>query len=246
MTTNTDSSNIGALERRLADLHRSLDGAVDSAARKRTISLIIMLVMAVAMAIYLFVAFRAIADVQVRDITATLELRAQERLASSRAEMANALKDAAPGIFDEAEKVIMELPQSMVQEARVALRTEIAKATPALEEQLLETVRSSLQALRAEIGAGPNDQISEAQFRQILEKVAESFGLQLTDMVERLYATYRTHFGDHINELTRVAKGETVDQREDRRRRVIMLLKAMYDKYGTPLDTTAPTVSMID
>ncbi|MCC6581461.1 MAG: hypothetical protein IT440_13575 [Phycisphaeraceae bacterium] len=224
-------AQIKALQERVQALHQRIDEVVGAARRRKNTALILMLFVIVAMACYLTFAYRELSQYNASEAAMMLESQARTVLAEQTPELVKMLKEYAPEAADQAEAMLMGVPEMVDREARNLITRAMAEMLPNVEAELTKQMIASVDAIKTEVGddAGKTD---PAKVQKLLNDIAQQLAKNIeTHIVVRLHEVYQHNAEDLLDYLNKLGEGKQLDDREKIHRELIIQFLALIEKY---------------
>lgn len=206
----------------LVSAETQLRDAVASAKKRRTLTLVAMIVFCLILAGYLGFAYSQIAKVDAATVMALAETQADPYLNQSAASWSEQLKDRAPGVVDQAGEAALSMPAMFTERVVSYAESKAEAEMPALEKQFNELITRLLDEAEAAIKSEyPDGQIDEQRAEAFLTRVADQFGASLDGEIDKLYLRYAEVSDELINALDELAHGEDLTKTQQLHRELL-------------------------
>ncbi len=201
-------SDTKILEERMIRLQGALDDALHSAGRRKSNSLVIMVVALIALSFYLMIAYFKVAEFDARTVILSLESYTRQQIDASRPELTRQLIAYAPQATDQLEALIRKAPEELTLQLRSSIQQIVANALPDLEAELHKQVTMALDEAYASMPKGENGQVDETVFRKAMDELAVVYGQQVQKMIDQVHKLYVQRSQEILLGLDHIARGQ--------------------------------------
>ncbi len=225
-------SEIKAIEDQISQLQTALDQTVAAAQRRKTSTLIVMLVAVVAMAIYLTVAYNKVADFDSEVVVYSLESYIHDQLNASTADLSETLQSYAPTAMDRGEEAIRAMPARLVEELKTQISAVIEDVIPELEAGLINQIQAAVEHAKEVVDAHGDGKVDEAAFKKMLDTLAAAYGGHVDRLVTEVYNHYTANSAELFTYLDGLSRGQGLDQRQRHHQRMIVIFLQLMEVWG--------------
>lgn len=127
--------------------------------------------------------------------------------------------DAAPGIFDDAEERLGQIPDQFATMLMTRTSEELDKLLPQVEEELYESLKVALAKAEAQRGPGVTD---EAQIKALITVLADTYAQESINLVAELKSRYTRTGGDVLAYLEFLADNKGLDKEQELQRQALV------------------------
>ncbi len=201
-------SDTKILEERMIRLQGALDDALNSAGRRKSNSLVIMVVALIALSFYLMIAYFKVAEFDAQTVILSLESYTRQQIDASRPELTRQLIAYAPQATDQLEALIRKAPEELTLQLRSSIQKIVADALPDLEAELHKQVTQALDEAYASMPKADNGQVDEEVFRKAMDELAVVYGQQVQKMIDQVHKLYVKRSQEILSGLDHIARGQ--------------------------------------
>ena len=208
----TSAGNLATAEARLRE-------TVEAAGKRKTITLVAMILFCLILAGYLGFAYWKIAEVDADFVVSVAESQADPYLSQSAASWAQQLETQAPTVIDQAAEAALAMPATFTQRVVSYAESRVDQELPRIKE----TFNKSLDEMLSEIDAVirekyPDGKIPDAEAEQVLSDVAQQFGESLTAEFDKIYDRYAQVSAEMITALDELSSEDATKTQQLHRR----------------------------
>lgn len=205
------TDNTKVLEERMMRLQVALDEALTSANRRKSNSLVFMIIALVALSFYLMVAYYKVAEFDSKTVILSLESYTRQQIDSSRPVLTRQLIAYAPEATNQLEALIRQAPAQLTDQLRLSINQILADALPDLETELYAHLKEALDHAHETMPKNSEGTVDEAVFRKTMEDIAAVYGKEVHKMVDRIHVLYVERSKEVLASLDHLAKGKELD-----------------------------------
>ncbi|MFG0250169.1 MAG: hypothetical protein ACF8OB_14875 [Phycisphaeraceae bacterium JB051] len=201
-------SDTKTLEQRMIRLQGALDEALNSAGKRKSNSLIIMVIALIALSFYLMIAYFKVAEFDAKTVVLSLESYTRQQIDASRPELTRQLIAYAPKATDQLEALIRKAPEELTIQLRSSILQIVTQALPDLEAQLHKQVTAALDEAYASMPKAENGQVDEEVFRKAMDEMAIVYGQEVQKMIDQVHKLYVKRSHEILSGLDHIARGQ--------------------------------------
>lgn len=238
MSDQNNTQDLSALESRLTALQTDMNAALSGATRRRTISMVVAIIAVVAVFIYMSIILNRLGIlIKETSIDALADLAEQRLRAEVDTQSADLIREAlayAPQAADQLEERIMSAPGELTEQLRQMAKKELTNRIQEVEPQIIDALKQVLDDALAKAG---KDQITDAEFQDILAKVATAIADSGHQAIDELRVLYHTGgesppgADDIMAYFDLLAEGKDLTARQVHHRAVVLQTLAVMAKY---------------
>lgn len=220
--------DLAALELQMVQLRTALDQAVAAARLRNRISLTAALLVIVLIISYLSFAYYEISRTDAEVAAQFAQVQIMDYLPAAGRQIEGKLTNEAPVHIDALEKKVRELPVLVAGQVRTTTVSKLKEVLPKLEEELSESIRTSLQVAHGQLKekVGPTGKVKA---EQLIDEASKIYGQELQKFVDKVYAQYAQNAGYVTAHLGHLADGKDLDGREQIQRQAVQYFLAMLE-----------------
>ncbi|HCD32532.1 MAG TPA: hypothetical protein DER01_08985, partial [Phycisphaerales bacterium] len=204
-------NNTKALDDRMMRLQVALDEALNSANRRKSNSLVFMVISLIALSFYLMVAYYKVAEFDSNTVILNLENYTRQQIDASRPMLTKQLIAYAPQATDQLEALIRQAPAELTSQLRMSIDRIVADALPDLEGELYAHISEALAEAHDAMPKSADGTVDEAVFRKAMDDIAASYAKEVHAMVDKIHALYIQRSTEVLASLDHLAKGQQLD-----------------------------------
>ena len=238
MTEQGNTPDLSALESRLAGLRRDMDAALGGAVRRRTVSLVVSIILVVAAIIYMSwfssQLNKLFKQTTIDELANIAEDRLNAEIDKQSSEFTQMALDQAPEMADRLEEEVMKAPAELSNRFRAFAKDELNAKVKEYEPQIHAALNEVVDNALAKSG---KEQLTEAEFKAVLGEVSEELANRGSEAIKELRRIYKTGGesppgADDIMALfERLADDRGLNDREKHLRKVVRQTLAVMAKY---------------
>ncbi|MBL4700566.1 MAG: hypothetical protein JKX85_04835 [Phycisphaeraceae bacterium] len=224
-------SQTNILEERLMRLQATLDETLSSATRRKSTSLVILVIGLIALSFYLMVAYYKIAEFDSKVVILNLENYTRQQVDLARPQLAEQLIAYAPDAADQLESLVRQAPGQLTSQVRYSIKQLVVDAIPDLEAKLYLQLKDGLDQAHEKLPKDDSGQVDEKAFRAAMDDVAASYGKEVQKLVDQIHAIYTLRAKDILDSLTLLAKGKNLDASQQQLRGAMIRFLQLMEKW---------------
>lgn len=204
-------SDTKILDERMMRLQAALDEALSSANRRKSTSLVIMIIALVSLSFYLMVAYYKVAEFDSQTVILSLESYTRQQIDQSRPHLTQQLIAYAPQATDQLEGLIRQAPAELTGQLRAAIDQIVTDALPDLEAELYAHLKLALDHAHETLPKQADGKVDEATFKQAMDDLAIVYGKEIQKMVDQVHKLYQDRAQEVLASLDYLARGKELD-----------------------------------
>jgi len=219
-----------SLESRINDLRRDVDELLASTTRRTSTMRIILIIICVAMIGYMSFIYSHLATVDANLVASLAEMKIQEQIEDGGKRLAKDLNARAPALFDQLEERVIALPDMLAENGRNKLNEHLDNAIPGIEEDMTAKMFDLIDRLADKAYETNKDEMTEGDFQQLMDAVADEFVRDTLAMMDSFHAKYQEGADPLISYIDELASGKDLGNREKHHRDILLAALAILEK----------------
>lgn len=224
-------NQIGALESRINDLRRDIDELLASTSRRTGTMRVVLIIICVAMIGYLSFIYNQLATVDADLVASLAHAEVQKHIEDGGRQLATQLNSKAPEIFDDLESRAMAIPDDLAAQGRSVITQQMDQAIPAIEDDMIAKMIDLIDRLADKAYETNEGDMTEGDFQQLIDAVADEFVNDTMAMIDSLHAKYQSGSNDVLEYLSSMGDDpKTMDARRRHHRAILLAALAVIEK----------------
>lgn len=226
----TVSTDIAAAQRRLADLRAQLDREADRARTRRTVMVVVGIVLVLIVLGYLWWVKTQLDRVDAQTVVQLTVQQVEPYMQESPEQLATLLREQAPTVMRHAEQAMLQAPEMLAEQGKRLLVERMDRELANLQEGLYNELRDALDRVEQQAEAEGIDLNNPEQIQQQVPEIASRLVDEMENAIDNVYQDYQEIADRFVNHLDHLAEGTNLDQRERIQRQLIISFLAMMQK----------------
>lgn len=225
------AKELGALELTVNNLERAVQERLDRIRRRARITTGLIFFVAIAMTVYLSVAYKYIAEYDAQVMAMNLQHEIELALPQAQKELTATLTARAPEDVALAMDYVTRFPEWANGRINSTLVKEMNKEIRKLDEQVYPNLKLQMVELRDRIEREHPNATPEEKADLVLDEIAKFYGAESRKAIDSVYGDVQTDVYRAVNYLKKLSKGVDLDRQQQIERELFQTLFALIDKW---------------
>lgn len=224
-------SDTKVLEERLMRLQASLDETLGSASKRKSNTLVIMVVAVLALSFYLMVAYYKIAEFDSNTVILNMEDYTRNQIDQMRPELSQQLIAYAPQATRELESLLRNVPEELTTQLRLSIQKIVADVLPGLETDMYAHLKQALDQAATDLPKKEDGTVDEAEFKKVMDELGATYGKEVQKLVDQIHQEYKAKASEVLTALDLLARGQGLDPSQRELRQAMIRFLQLMEKW---------------
>ena len=224
-------SDTQVLEERLMRLQASLDESLGSASKRKSNTLVIMVIAVLGLSFYLMVAYYKIAEFDSNTVVLNMEAYTLSQIDAMAPELSQQLIAYAPQATSELESLLRNAPKELTSQLRLSIKTIVADVLPGLEADLYAYIKQALDQAATDLPKKEDGTVDQAEFKKVMDELGAAYGNEVQKLVDRIHQEYKSKATEILTAMDHLARGQGLDPSQHELRQAMIRFLQLMEKW---------------